>query len=319
MSLATQKLLIQLLKKIPLFDGLPPTQVRQLLSICHSRSLPEGDELCSSDTPSDEVYILLRGQLSVVTAEGLRVAAILPVATVGEMGVITGQPRSATVEAVKDSQVLSLKKTHFDALLGGDTDIASRIYRNVIHILAAKLVDDNIHLRDQKIEKDQFASRVRSLELQVDQLKRRCQLLVNYLGEQEISAPEKTDEHVEAKMLADAARVLVVDDEADFRRLISNALPYFHVVEASNGREALELVGRDVPDLVITDIRMPVMDGLELLRSLREDYPALPVIAVSGYLGPIELDDHGFNGYIAKPLRLKSFRETLEQTLALDD
>lgn len=201
MSLATQKLLIQLLKKIPLFDGLYPNQVRKLLSICHPKSLVEGDELCHSDTPSDEIYILLKGQLSVVTAEGLRVAAILPVTTVGEMGVITGQPRSATVEAVEESQVLSLKKAHFDALLGREMDIAGHVYRNVIHILATKLVDDNIHLRDQQIEKNQFASRIRGLELQIDLLKRRCQLLVNYLGEQEISTPEQTNEHVEAKML----------------------------------------------------------------------------------------------------------------------
>ena len=201
MSLATQKLLIQLLKKIPLFDGLYPNQVRQLLSICHPKSLAEGDELCRSDTPSDEVYILLKGQLSVVTAEGLRVAAILPVTTVGEMGVITGQPRSATVEAVEESQVLSLKKAHFDALLDSDMDIAGHIYRNVIHILAGKLVNDNIHLRDKQIERDQVASRVRGLELQIDLLKRRFQLLVNYLGEQEISAPEETNEHVEARML----------------------------------------------------------------------------------------------------------------------
>ena len=128
-------------------------------------------------------------------------AAILPVTTVGEMGVITGQPRSATVEAVEESQVLSLKKAHFDALLGREMDIAGHVYRNVIHILATKLVDDNIHLRDQQIEKNQFASRIRGLELQIDLLKRRCQLLVNYLGEQEISIPEQTNEHVEAKML----------------------------------------------------------------------------------------------------------------------
>ena len=85
------KLLIQLLKKIPIFDELPPTQVRLLLSLCENRKLGEGEILCESGTPSDEMYILLTGQLSVITAEGLNVATILPATTVGEMGVVTGE------------------------------------------------------------------------------------------------------------------------------------------------------------------------------------------------------------------------------------
>lgn len=61
------------------------------------------------DTSSDEMYILRTGQLSVVTAEGLRVATILPVINCGRDGRF-GQERSATVEAVKDSRILTLKK-----------------------------------------------------------------------------------------------------------------------------------------------------------------------------------------------------------------
>ena len=317
-SQATQKLLIQLLKKIPIFDGLPPTQVRQLLNICQPGSIADGDKLCRSDTPSDEMYILLTGQMSVVTAEGLRVATILPVTTVGEMGVISGQPRSATVEAVKDSRILTLRKNRFDALLLSDQDISGRIYRNVIHILAGKLVNDNIQLRDQQIEKNLSAGRVRSLELQIEVQKRRFDLLLDYFEQQKIMATDGARSLVEEKMLEDASSILIVDDEVEFRKLVANALPYFHVLEAGNGREALEVVAKDSPSLVITDIKMPEMDGLELLEALREDHPDLPILAVSGYLGPSELDDHGFSGYIQKPLKLKSFREIVEQALELD-
>jgi CheY-like chemotaxis protein len=292
--------------------------VRQLLNICQPGALKDGDELCRSDTRSDEMYILLTGQLSVVTAEGLRVATILPVTTVGEMGIITGQPRSATVEAIKDSRILTLKKQRFEALLLSDLDISSRIYRNVIHILAGKLVNDNIHLRDQQIEKNLSAARVRSVEQQVHVQKRRFEVLLEYFEQQKILAADGAKSIVEEKMLEDASSILIVDDEVEFRRLVASALPYFNVLEAGNGREALEVVTKDLPDLVITDIKMPEMDGLELLQALREDYPDLPVLAVSGYLGPSELDDHGFNGYIQKPLKLKSFREIVEQALERD-
>ena len=64
-------------------------------------------------------------------------------------------------------------------------------------------------------------------------------------------------------------RLLIVDDEIEFRKMVANALPYFHVLEAGNGR-ALEVVAKDSPNLIITDIKMPEMDGLELLKRVRQ-------------------------------------------------
>ena len=96
------KLLLQALKKIPVFHALPPSQVRQLVSAGERRQLADGDILCRHDTPSDEMYILLSGELAVIPAEGMRVATIKPITSVGEMGVITGQPR---VEPCGSSQL----------------------------------------------------------------------------------------------------------------------------------------------------------------------------------------------------------------------
>jgi CheY-like chemotaxis protein len=56
-------------------------------------------------------------------------------------------------------------------------------------------------------------------------------------------------------------RVFIVDDEAEFRLLVKDALPGFDVVEAENGRQALDVVQEVKLDLVITDIKMPVLDG----------------------------------------------------------
>jgi CheY-like chemotaxis protein len=82
------------------------------------------------------------------------------------------------------------------------------------------------------------------------------------------------------------SRILVVDDEPDLRFLLKRALERagHEVVEANDGAAALKAVADSPPDLVVTDIMMPVMDGVEFIRRLRCD-PAtasIPVLATSG-------------------------------------
>lgn len=81
------------------------------------------------------------------------------------------------------------------------------------------------------------------------------------------------------------ARILVVDDEEAIRHFLREVLTEagHMVVEAPNGRRALERL-RDQPiDLVVTDIIMPEVDGLELLLTLRKTLPEVKAIAISGY------------------------------------
>jgi len=82
------------------------------------------------------------------------------------------------------------------------------------------------------------------------------------------------------------SRILYVEDDAHLRRDVIALLARagFEATGASNGREGLDLCLRAPPDLVITDLIMPEMDGIELIRGLREKLPAIPVIAVSGGL-----------------------------------
>lgn len=82
------------------------------------------------------------------------------------------------------------------------------------------------------------------------------------------------------------SRILYVEDDAHLRRDVIALLARagFEVTGASNGREGLDLCLRSPPDLVITDLVMPEMDGIELIRGLREKLPTMPVIAVSGGL-----------------------------------
>ncbi len=80
-------------------------------------------------------------------------------------------------------------------------------------------------------------------------------------------------------------RVLIVDDEPEIRRLLSRHLQRlgYTVREAGDGEEAAAVATVDIPDVVITDMSMPRMGGLELLETLRNMDPGLPVIVLTGH------------------------------------
>lgn len=78
--------------------------------------------------------------------------------------------------------------------------------------------------------------------------------------------------------------ILVVEDDAGLRRVLQHTLQGagHDVRTVDNGRDALRAVSERVPDLVVTDIVMPDSDGLEVIRILKSDHPAVRVIAISG-------------------------------------
>jgi DNA-binding NtrC family response regulator len=80
-------------------------------------------------------------------------------------------------------------------------------------------------------------------------------------------------------------KVLVVDDDEVIRDLLINFLKFsgFEGVGAPNGQKALEIVIADPPDLVISDIHMPLMNGFQLLRAVKKINPDLPVVFITGF------------------------------------
>jgi two-component system response regulator YesN len=83
-------------------------------------------------------------------------------------------------------------------------------------------------------------------------------------------------------------KLILVDDEADVREGVLSEINWeengFQVSDvAENGREALEMVERSVPDVIVTDIRMPFMDGLQLSEQIRRAYPAIKIIILTGF------------------------------------
>jgi DNA-binding response OmpR family regulator len=104
------------------------------------------------------------------------------------------------------------------------------------------------------------------------------------------------------------ARVLVTDDEPITRMLVKLLLERekFTVLEATNGREAVEIATRERPDLLLIDLNMPEMDGYEAIQRMRRDLSlaTLPIVVVTAEDGPgierrvLEL---GADDYIVKP------------------
>ena len=302
------KALIQTIKKIPFFKGLSPSQVQTVIGICTPKTFPMEEIICQEGAESDELFIFLSGELGVITSDGIQVATILPVTTVGEIGIVTRQTRTATVKATKSSNLLVIKKAQLDLVMKADMDLQGKVYRSLIEILAQKIVNDNVRIRDHLIDKVKQERRVK-------QQRRRVTLATDLLQQKAGMDKQAVEAYIGDE---ESIRVLVVDDEVEIRRVISEALSSFDVVEAGNGVEALKAFEDEPADLVITDIKMPEMDGVALLNELRSQNPDLPVLGLSGYIEEEDIGQHKFDGFVRKPLKLEEFRQLVDATLSKD-
>jgi DNA-binding NtrC family response regulator len=116
------------------------------------------------------------------------------------------------------------------------------------------------------------------------------------------------------------ARILVADDEESVRSFVARALELHEheVTTASDGGEALDLALQDEFDLLLTDIRMPVMDGIALALNVTAKRPNLPVLLMTGYATE-EQRAHNLDrliaGIISKPFTLEQIIEVVNRTL----
>ncbi len=117
------------------------------------------------------------------------------------------------------------------------------------------------------------------------------------------------------------ATILVVDDEQGMREFLTVLLEHqgYRVIAASDGEQALQLIVHQPPDLVISDVRMPKVDGIGLLAGIRETHPHLPVIMMTAYASSdstIQAMRLGADDYITKPFRIDEIRLVVEKALA---
>ncbi len=119
--------------------------------------------------------------------------------------------------------------------------------------------------------------------------------------------------------MADPARsILVVDDEAEIRNLLTDLLKDagYKSRHATTGAEAIEAVGKGMPDLVMMDVKLPDQDGLAVLRQLKREHPDLEVIVMTAYGGSssaIKAMEHGAYDYVTKPFEMDDLLATLKR------
>ena len=115
--------------------------------------------------------------------------------------------------------------------------------------------------------------------------------------------------------------VIVVDDEKLITRNIATKIektnPAFKVIQlAYDGEQAFALIKKHLPDVVFSDIKMPIQDGLELLRNIKVHFPSIKVVMVSGYddfeLVRNSLQQDAFD-YLLKPIRQEDLTKTLQK------
>ncbi|MBM4124173.1 MAG: response regulator [Nitrospira sp.] len=119
-------------------------------------------------------------------------------------------------------------------------------------------------------------------------------------------------------------RVMVVDDEADIRKVVRMHLEKanYEVIEAANGSEAIALLGSgDNPvyvDTILCDIRMPKVNGLELIEYLRQQYPSIPIVVLTGFPDvqmATSLLKQGVLDYLVKPVENEHLITTIKKAV----
>ncbi|MDA0709374.1 MAG: cyclic nucleotide-binding domain-containing protein [bacterium] len=143
--------LTQIIQKIDVFNGLTTSDIQELLKVCKMESFAPEAQIYKAGDPSDEMLILLKGQLVVTSASGEPLGSVAAGQPIGEMGVFTGQTRSATVTALTESGGVSIRKMDVEILLARNPNMYVKILKNIVKILCTRLGKSNTqnqqHLR----------------------------------------------------------------------------------------------------------------------------------------------------------------------------
>ena len=133
-----QKKLIGKLRKTPIFNELTNSEFKNILSICSKQTFLKNEVIYYEGSKSDDMYIFIDGILK-VTLKGDELSLITPVDVIGEMGIFTREPRSATVYAKTDCVLLKLTRVELYRLFEKNSMLCNRFYLGMIINLSNKL------------------------------------------------------------------------------------------------------------------------------------------------------------------------------------
>lgn len=161
----------------------------------------------------------------------------------------------------------------------------------------------------------QFSIQLKKTDAFVSQYDSIESSLVNSVASQNIAVEISQD-----KVFEESGKILVVDDDTDMLNFVSSCLSQYHCLVASNGKEALEKALEDVPDIVVTDAMMPVMDGFELVKSIKghpvtNHIPVLILTARGSRYSRLEGLQTGADDYLAKPFNEDELTQRIDNLL----
>lgn len=141
-----QHQLMQVIQKISVFDGLSLEQAEKLIQISRFKKYGNGDTVYDIGGVSDEMLVLIKGKLSVLSASGQPLGEVSVGYSTGEMGVFTGHNRSATIVASEECAGLTITRKLLLDTMNADREMKSVILENVVTELSARLAEANIRL-----------------------------------------------------------------------------------------------------------------------------------------------------------------------------
>ena len=150
--------IIERFKKIPMLEGLTNEQLKKMLSICSKKKFETNKNIYTIGEESKNMFILIKGKIGIAFNTGVDLQSIAPAGIVGEMGIFTGEKRSANVVAETECMVLNFDKTELYRLFSIDTDLHVKILMNIIKDLSKKMRRSNEQI-------DQLLYRIRVLDI----------------------------------------------------------------------------------------------------------------------------------------------------------
>jgi len=122
-----------------------------------------------------------------------------------------------------------------------------------------------------------------------------------------------------------ARTIMIVEDYDDTRALLKHGLERmgYRVLEASNGQEAVEIAGRERPDLILMDLDLPILDGIAATQRIRQlaEMESVPIVAVTAYpmsYTHVKAFAKGCNEYMPKPIDMSDLAELVDHYLKPD-
>ncbi len=121
-------------------------------------------------------------------------------------------------------------------------------------------------------------------------------------------------------MVSDNALILVIEDQPDHRQSLVEILSFhgYRTLEAADGKTGIHLLGRESPELALLDLKLPDMDGLDVLRWARANVPDVPIVLISGFgtvAAAVEATKLGAVDFLEKPLRAERVLLTIQKAL----